>query len=382
MNLEELLRGDLQRAPLPADLLPPADLAGTVLHGLRRQRRNRLLATAITVILALAVGIPLGLAQIRGDGAVEPAGPPVPDFDNPALVFPALGGGPQAIHTYRTDTPTERTFLLDADNGAYRELPYEYVVVSPDLATVAVAAWDGRAGVADRKALLSRGESVISWIPVPASAGLAWSPDGNALLVTSMVKDEATRTNTFTAHRYDLATGQVSNTPIDVDLLGWVGWAADSERYLALLRGEQGTDTVEPGALQYIDPDGTLGERIEIEGGTVGAAESYSPSRTYLALDSSGIMSAQTVPSKVMEVESGEIVTTLPGGRAMPVGWYDETTVVQVVRDTDGSGTLELVDITTGEVTVRIALTGLPFPTAMQIGSTEGFSGNAEGFGF
>lgn len=59
-----------------------------------------------------------------------------------------------------------------------------------------------------------------------------------------------TDTVSFVAHRYDVVTGTVTDAPIGVEILASsVGWAADSTRYLALLPGESGLNTVEPGAL-------------------------------------------------------------------------------------------------------------------------------------
>ncbi|MFS8478205.1 MAG: hypothetical protein FWJ93_04395 [Micromonosporaceae bacterium] len=277
MNLEEQIRDELHRSPLPATLVPPPDLADTVLRQVRRGRHARTALISVLAAAAVAFGVPVAVVQWTGGpdpGTVVGDTPGRGDSGSPsepALAFPTPGGGPNVIHAY-TRMDDETTYLLDPSAGRYRHLNFR-VVLSPDLRRAAVAR-DSRVGVAERDALLRDGDAAVSWLDLPPGNGLAWSPDGTALVLTSLSKDAGVVR--FTAHRYDLATGQVTDTPIAVDIIGSaVGWAADSQRYLALLPGDRTADSVQPGALQYINRDGTLGPRVEIAG-----AWSAAPSRT------------------------------------------------------------------------------------------------------
>lgn len=387
MSLEEQLRRDLHRSPLLPRLLPEPDLAESVLRELRRRRERRVLVAVAAAVAAVvgAVAVPWGLSQHRADGRQDPAGP---NFAYPVAEFPTHGGGPQVIHSYTTEinaSPHVVSYLLDEQTGEYREFPYERLVLSPDRRTVAFEA-HGRIGLAERKELLVRGESAAQWLSLAAGTGLSWSPDGTALLVIGLSKGEGTAA--VVAQRYDLATGTVTSTPITVDVLGTtVGWAADSRGYLVLLRGGQGGDTVRPGGLRYVGADGTPGETIAIEGGEIGGADAYSPSREYLLVDASRLMTERPVSSKVVDVKTGEVILELPGGRAGTVGWYDDRTVVTVRDDPAGGnyGVLELVDIDTGDVIRRLELTGVPYrytTPSIQIGPSDRLVGAAEAYGF
>jgi hypothetical protein len=384
MTLEERLRDGLHGAPTPPALVPPTDLADTVLReaGRRRRRGQTLVAVAAAVVALVVVGVPVARWQARATGSAPASGadrlkPTEPPKDRAGTLLPTPGGGPRTIHVYHADGPRPATYLLDLDSRRYREVPYP-LQLSPDLKLAAISTAD-RTGLVDRAKLLRDGKSAITWLDLPPGNGLAWSPDGKALLLTSLSK--ATNPPTFTAHRYDVATGKVTSTPIAVNLLGGsVGWAADSRRYLALLAGKEGRDTIEPGALQYIEPNGTPGERIDLAAGLVGGAGSYSPSGKYLIADASGLMSSDPLPSKVIAVKGGTLVATLRAG-ARPVGWHDDRTVAQLAGSPDRPA-LELVDVVSGAVRGRVALPAAPGPITVQLGSSAGLTGSAKRFGF
>ena len=405
MSIEEQIRHELRGASMPADLVPAGDLAEIVLRRLRRQRQRRaMLAAAVAVVLAGAVP----LVALRGEEAdpggaglrvgVPPTatGPgvgPVPTATGPGagleptdtgpgagpagpMIFPTPGGGRQAIHVYQVEP--FRAYLLDPASGRYHDVPFA-VTLSPNGDRVAVS--DGeRIGVAERAALFRDGAAAVRWTPLPPGNGPLWSPDGTALLLTAI--DKGNGTLRFSAHRFDVATGRLTRTPIDLDLLGGaVGWADDSRRYLALVVGERSADTVTPGELRYVEPDGRLGDRIDVRGGLERGASSYSPSRRLLVTDASGIMSAAPVTSPIIEVATGRVVAEVPAG-SRPIGWYDEETLVVLTPAWGGQQRLELLTVATGAVRKRIDLAGLPGATSIEIGPTTGFSATAARFGF
>jgi hypothetical protein len=178
------------------------------------------------------------------------------------------------------------------------------------------------------------------------------------------------------------STGKITNTPVGVDVLGSsVGWAADSRRYLALLPGQRTGGSVEPGALQYLNPHGTLGQRVNIQGGMVGGAGSYSPSRRYVIADASDIMSARPVPSAIVDVSTGQVVAPITAG-AKPIGRHDEKTVALLAPRWTNKPVLELVDVSTGTETKKIDLPNLPSPVAIHIAASAGLTGQASRLGF
>ena len=387
MTLEQQLRDGLHGTPSPPTLVPPVGLADSVLTELgRRRRRNRTLAGVAAAVVAVAIaGGPLGLWE--GNDSKSGSGPtassdrlrPVlpPELQAQALL-PRPGGGPRVIHAYSSSDSATTTLLLDPTTGRYHRVPYT-VLLSPDLQNAVVGTGD-RVGLVDRAKLLREGKSAIKWLDFPLGNGLAWSPDGTALVITSIEKTGGTPA--FTAHRYTLATGTVTDTPIKLDLLGSaVGWAADSERYLALLNGAQTRDTVEPGALRYIAPDGTLGKRVEVEGGLIGGAESYSPSRKYVIGYAAGVMSVSRLPSPVIDLERGTLVGSLRAD-AHPIGWYDDRSAVLLDPGPGNRSVLEVVDVTTNKIVKRVELPRASGLVTLQIGSSAGLSGAAARLGF
>lgn len=351
-SVEEHLRDDLRAVRAPTAV--PADFADTVLRLDRRRRRVRRVALGAAVALAVAV-VPFALLGGGGSGSGLEVAAGVPAFPEP-------GGGPRALHVYGTDDAT--TYLLDTATGRYRRTPYP-VVLSPDLKRVAVT--DGtRTGVADRAALLRDGSRAIQWTKLAPGNGLAWSPDGTALLVTSITKQGGS--GTFTAQRFDPMTGTIESTPINTEILGGaVAWAPDSRRYVVLEPGASGGNTVEPADLRYVEPGGQLGDRIGGPGGIVGG---YSPSGRYLAADTSTLETGARRSSPVFDLDTGDVIGQLPAG-ARPVGWYDERTVACVVYGTRDA-VLRLIDARTGTVRRQIDLPGVTRFATVQLGSSTG----------
>ncbi|HEX7743910.1 MAG TPA: hypothetical protein VF462_01425 [Micromonosporaceae bacterium] len=334
--------------------------------------RRASIAAIAAVAVALAAVVTVGSSI--ADATTQHA-----RFETPGEpVFPRPGGGPRAIHAL-ADGMGNGAYLLDAVRGEYRKLPYERLTVSPDGRTVAVEDIDGRIGVVDRQALLGAGDAAVRWTDLPPGSPSGWSPDGNALLVTTLDKD----TRTFTAHRYDVATGRVRHTPINLDCdTCTAGWAADSTRYVVQLRGPD--PEVPNGPMQYLNPDGTPGPLVGADG-HIWNADSYSPSRRYVVVEPSRPFfpdeSADWQLPRILELRTGKIISAIPTDWPA-LGWYDDGQIVRIApADLGQPTTLEVVDIHTGQVTKRVSAPGLP-AYQIQLGSSAMLHGEAAELGF
>lgn len=384
MTIEDRLLADLRRdlTDVP-ELLPPPDLADAVLRGVRRRRRAPVLAGA-AVAAVLAVAVPV--VTLGGGGGTPAATAPAPT-PSPAVTvplppnptrLPALGGGPRAILGF-TVLGSGRTSLLDPRTGRFVEVPYEAAVLSPDARTVAV--YDGsRTGLADRAALLRSGAQAIRWTGLTGGAP-SWSPDGSALLATSVGK--GTGPVTYTARRWDLADGRTTVTPVPpaTQLVGTPAWAANSRDYLVLIPGPAaGPDHLELGTSGVLHPDGRIEPGTEGMVGVVTGAAAYSPSRRLVVTDVSGLMVGAPMPSMVRDARTYEHVGTLPAG-AVPAwpktpGWYDDDTVVRL----DPRSVLLLVDAHTGATRRTVRLPGVPELSDVQLGASRGLPAGAPSF--
>jgi hypothetical protein len=345
-------------------------------HAARRVRRAtaRLLAVAATVTTLGAAGAVAGHAT-DSDGGHAAA------FTTPPAVFPRPGGGPVAIHSLVTALQ-QTSYLLDAATGEYRALPYANLHLSPDGRTVVVEPVDAATyAIAERTALLRDGERALRPIGLPQGP-LYWSPDGTALLTTTLDKD----TRRFTVHRYDVATGRLRHTPVTSDCdICTAGWAADSRRYVVSLRG---TDRQRlSGPAQYLNPDGTAGPMLGTGAdGFVNGADAYSPSRRYVILEparpfGSGELTNDKLP-RVYDLRARRVVAAVHTAHPL-LGWYDNRHVVRLApTDAEVPHTIEVVHVHTGRVTRRVAAAGLPPAVSIHLGGTAGLSPVAATRGF
>lgn len=363
---EQRLWADLRAVPLPADLVPPPDLADTAVAGARRQRVRTVAVAVMVAVLAIATGITFRPGA--GGTGFGPAAPtaPVP-LEEPFLPLP--GGGPVAIHSF-LDPSDEHTYVLDPRTGEYDEYPYP-VILSPDLTRAAIMR-DDKIGVVARSAL-GAPEPPVDWTTLPPGNGLCWSPDGKKLLLTAIEK--VMMPGTFIAYAYDIETKETVETRVgDSDsVASTVGWAADSTDYLVSPVTPDNTGFTFHG-LRRVAPDGrTVTTFADVAGGFVGGADSYSPDRKYLIVDPTPMMTDRTLPAQVLDVATGSVVRSLPDG-AVPVGWYDATTVAYRT-----GGDLVMLGLDTSR-TRRIDAAGLATRGVIRLG--PGADGPAEARGF
>ncbi|MGH3734649.1 MAG: hypothetical protein ACRDT6_03350 [Micromonosporaceae bacterium] len=388
MITEQRLRDDLHQVDGMPGLVPPENLADTVLTGVRRQRRTTAtLVGAVAIVAVLSIAIPVALYGGGGGGpAVRPGGvyPSSTDPGAPAEpVFPTPGGGPNVIHVYAVDSFSV-SYLLDEKTGGYRKLPYE-IALSPDLKTVAVS--DGtRAGIADRAELATDGPEAVRWLEQPERpySGISWAPDGKAVAFTAIHK--GSRGVTFTAYRYELKTRKVTTTPVGQIVGSRVGWTADSRRYIVLRDPAKGP-------LEVVNLDGSTYGKLEakqddgtsrpVAPGLVGGAESYHPKRTFVIVDSSWLDTGKPPAlSAVLDVES-----LLPAGPRLvaghPVGWYDDQRLVTYrVNEAAPGLTFEVRYLEADRDARLVPAPGLQAATRIQIGSAKNLAEPAEKLGF
>jgi hypothetical protein len=176
---------------------------------LRRRFRRRLLTGAG---LAGATALLAAASVIIATGGTSPK----PDDDIPVLVRPTpaatdvradsrnspprhlVAAGQVALtayYTFRTErhaggsrTVVRTWYLYDPGKNTYRQVPYAYLEAAPGMRVAAVLEGPlpaSRVGLFD---LTTR--KIVRWIPLDHRAGgIAWSPDGRKILVTTYDRD-------------------------------------------------------------------------------------------------------------------------------------------------------------------------------------------------
>lgn len=347
---------------VPETLEPTPGLSDDVLAAARRGNRRGLAGTAV-LIAGILLAIPLVL-----NGMTPSAAPtPTPPGASAGPEFPRPGGGPVAVHLF---VSSQRSHLLDETTGNYLSFAFGEAALSPDRRSIAVIGEGGRLGVADRALLLREGESAITWTAAKGG-GPQWSPDGLSVLVSDV--DKSGREVRSVVRRYTVAGGLTVDTVIPIDIIGQAAWASDSERYLVLPLAAEKAGAVEPGPLRYVAPDGSLGAVLGAEGG--GSVVAYSPSGRLLLIDGSQVQSAEPMPSRVIDVATGEVLASFEGRAA---GWYDEEHHIRIL-----DGRLEVMAVT--GAAARDVPTGdldLDGATRVEFGPTAGLPTEAADLGF
>lgn len=384
--------------------VPPPDLTDRVVAGARHRRRRSMLATAAVSVAAVAA-VTLPVTMTRHDGSPAErrtypntgtsVPPPIGTATQPtgSARPPRPGGGPVVLDAFviSGDPALATSKLLNRATGAYVTLPFSSIRLSPDGNTLAVGSrasgmYDPRqqVGVVSRADALAGRTDRVRWLGVGHEP--VWSPDGTKLLVDTtpptQVDPSPRIDGTLVPRRlavFQVGGWQRSDLTLQLDIAGhWLqfGWAADSAHLLIPLWSDRSTpEHTVGGDMQYVNLDGTLGQRVPVTGGVIGG-EAYSPSRQRVIV--SGVWAADRVVDSAWHT-----VLTSSGGGSQFVGWYDDQHVIEVVwarADSGDTPYLKVVDMS-GHVLKQIPMPGNTYLDVM-FRSSAGLTGAAAQLGF
>ena len=192
MNTETDVRKVLNEWSTEAQVPP-----GLADRALRRRTAARLTQVALVVgmagLLAWAGAVVHG--RLTSPAVTRPVDTSLHADPGGAPPQRLVAAGKVVMSTYRTLRISGKKvvytwYLYDPASGGYRKVPWAWLAVAPGMRQAAVL--DGplpsaRVGILDMKT-----QRVTRWIPLRAAAGgLAWSPDGRRLLVTTYATDPA-----------------------------------------------------------------------------------------------------------------------------------------------------------------------------------------------
>ncbi|MCO6007286.1 hypothetical protein NE236_20090 [Actinoallomurus purpureus] len=194
MKLETLIQRSLQE--WSAEARVPTGLAD---RALRRRTRRRIRSAALVAGAVAAVATTVVTVDLRTESASRPAAPLMPNdtslHADPTHAPPRrlVAAGRVAISAYYIGQQSSAGgkavrqniwYLYDPASGGYRRTSWTYVDVAPGLGQAAVL--EGPLPAARVGLLDMRTQKVTRWITLGRRAGgLAWSPDGRRLLVTT-----------------------------------------------------------------------------------------------------------------------------------------------------------------------------------------------------
>jgi hypothetical protein len=382
---------------------PPPDLVGRVVTGANRRRRHNLMLTAASLAAVLAVALPVVALDHRAGPAGSTAHPTYPDpgtsvpppintapTPTGSARPPRPGGGPEVLDAFvilAADPADQTSMLLNRTTGEYVELPFASITLSPDGNTLAVESRGTRSdahrqvGVVSRADALSSGAARVRWLTEGSRP--VWSPDGTKLLV------ETTRYPTAfpspdPGHDerrlavFDAGDWQRSDFGLALDLRSpyvTFGWSADSNHLVVPLRAPHDSDANPRGGdLQYVNLNGTLGQRVSVAGDMIAGPDAYSPARQRVIIG--GIAG-----NRVVDATDWHTIYTDKDG--VLAGWYDEGHVIRIrwaEPDSGGTPYLEVVDLA-GHVTRQLPMPGNT-TLGVQFRSSAGLTGDATKLGF
>ncbi len=305
-----------------------------------RTRRRASLVGVVVVVLALAFGLPYGLALARGDGArVDPANP------NGDGVTTGPDGVPTHIIT-GDNRPIElvdgwyvlgNNEVLNAATWTYELAAGNTALPSPNGRWVAIA--PSTAGFGVYRVVDLRDGGAARRYEVPGTINHAqWSPEGDRLLFTRPIVSEPP-TSKLTAVVLDAATGATTTTVLDVSGLNcadaachltWMPSGAEIALTIAHTVGEQSLPV--PTAIQTFTLRGERLRRFPVAGYPTGQA-SWSPNGHYAVVRAVS-PDGREFSGQVVDVTSGQVVTKL-GRNLVAAAWVDDNRILVWEPDLD-----------------------------------------------
>ncbi|WP_433178878.1 hypothetical protein [Actinoallomurus sp. CA-150999] len=346
MKLETLVRQSLEE--WSAEARVPAGLAD---RALRRRTRRRIRGIALVAGAAAAVAATTFAVDVGAPTAPRPATRPTP-MDTSLHTDPAhsppqrfVAAGQTAISAYyirQTSSIGGKTVFRDTwylyrpATGGYQRTPWANLDVAPGLRQAAVLEGPlpaARVGLVDLKT-----QKVTRWITLEYPAGgLAWSPDGTRLLVTTYDRSVDVPAGPGTSSRtgyylVNVASGKAAFHTLpagtdNVDARQDLGWSRNGRLLWAP------TDTTP--TKRFYDLSGTPRPAPPHEDQTYVDEAGLSPSGRYLSRGNPYVGPGRTNPHG--PATAVEDVTTSKQVGVQPVeqlrAWADDTHLIAVACD-------------------------------------------------
>ncbi|MFB9832074.1 hypothetical protein [Actinoallomurus acaciae] len=188
MNTETRVRKVLDEWSTEARV--PPGLADRALGRRTGRRHAKAVLVVAVAVLVVATGVMVGIRRDLAPGRPVDTSLHIDTTDAPPKRLVAAGR--VALSAYRTLRVSGKKvvstwYLYNPRSGGYQKLPWAWLAVAPGMRQAAVL--DGPLPSA-RVGIIDMDRQTIRWIGLKAAAGgLAWSPDGRRLLVTTYATD-------------------------------------------------------------------------------------------------------------------------------------------------------------------------------------------------
>jgi len=292
-----------------------------------RNRRRAGLVGGVALVLALALGVPYGLAR-GGNRATDPASGPT---DGASI---ARDGVPTEVITDKT-RPIELVdgwyvagsrYVLDWPNQTYRRMSGDSVQLSPNGEWVVTKDVPLDFTSVTYRVTNLRTANTRNYVHRRVIGEPQWSPDGNRLLLSKSPEGEPP-TRTLVAVVLDVTNGTTTATMLDVTGLNCaevacrLTWLRSGTEIAITMSREAGVNQpLEPLGVQTFTLDGARSRSLPIAG-TPGGPDSWSPDGRYVVVH--GVSADGLGPEgQLVEVATGAVVRRM-AGVVMQAAWVD-----------------------------------------------------------